>query len=273
MNIYKKTPVRKIDTIPSLKKGAKQENFRYVQEYLVRFGYLKPNTFTFDVLDEATSDGLKKFQRACERRPLGIFNKVTRKEMTEHRCAHPDLLNGIGATTECTWDKQVLRFCFSGGSKDVPDLEAFEAVRNAFRTWENEIPLTFLEVQPHLNPDIEVDWRPVDDPDLVGVSELPNMRGGTVAHADFPGNCAIVTNSVPKPLHFDDEEHTWIVGQEIDKHDIETVSLHEIGHILGLGHSTSTSDVMHHRIQANFIRRSLSTNDITRIHDLYVNHS
>lgn len=49
-----------------------------------------------------------------------------------------------------------------------------------------------------------------------------------------------------------------------------TTALHEAGHALGLEHSSSSKDVMHHRGWRN---RQLSANDIRQLQDLYANAS
>ena len=98
-------------------------------------------------------------------------------------------------------------------------------------------PLTFTEVERTPVPDVLIDWRPANDPDH-------SMVGGIIAHADFPPGCGVITNSLPRPLHFDDTEMQWNVGAAPNTYDMETVALHEIGHILGLQHSDLTATVM-----------------------------
>jgi hypothetical protein len=98
-----------------------------------------------------------------------------------------------------------------------------------------------FEVAGTANPDIFVEWRQANDPDL-------SMVGSTLAHADFPPGCTVVVNPPngmpPQPVHFDDSEHTWVDGAAANSLDIETVALQEIGHCLGLQHTTVTGSVM-----------------------------
>ena len=95
------------------------------------------------------------------------------------------------------------------------------------------------------------------------------MVGGVLAHADFPPGCSVVTNSLPKPVHFDDTEHTWNIGAAPNTFDVETVALHELGHILGLAHSNVAGSVMFPTVSSNFTKRALTQDDIDGVRSLY----
>ena len=101
------------------------------------------------------------------------------------------------------------------------------------------------------------------------MTRICSMVGGTLAHADFPPPCGVVTNTLPKPVHFDDSEHTWSDGAVANAFDIETVALHEIGHILGLGHTTVNGAVMFPTVKSNFTLRVLQNDDRDGIRSLY----
>ncbi len=84
--------------------------------------------------------------------------------------------------------------------------------------------------------------------------------GKVLAHTFYP--------SPPNPepiagdMHFDDDEN-WRIGEEVD---VFTVSLHEAGHALGLGHSDNPNSVMY-----PYYRRvtALTEDDIAAIRELY----
>lgn len=63
-----------------------------------------------------------------------------------------------------------------------------------------------------------------------------NASANVLAHANFPERFPWNTNKPPKvlPCHFDDSEHVWVNGSVLRGYGIETVALHEIGHVLEL---------------------------------------
>ena len=77
------------------------------------------------------------------------------------------------------------------------------------------------------------------------------MTGATLAHSDYPPGCGYYGNALPRPLHFDDQENAWVIGAVSGQFDVETVALHEIGHILGLLHSSVPGAVMFPTVSDN----------------------
>jgi hypothetical protein len=67
-------------------------------------------------------------------------------------------------------------------------------------------------------------------------------------------------------MHFDDAE-LWALAAGARQFDTETVALHEIGHLLGLDHSTVPRSVMFPTYGG--ARRALSQDDIAGIRSLY----
>jgi hypothetical protein len=255
-------PFAKIAKVTPTQKGDQDEDLKNVQQFLHRFGYLKKGSYEPGELDDQTSEALAKYQRANGRRATGEFNKATRDQMTTHRCGLPDMSSGIAFATTCAWNQAELTYAFDTGTGDIAGNAEFQAVRDAFQTWEQVVPLTFREVGINANPDVRIGWRPANDPDY-------SMVGGVLAHADFPPGCSVVTNTLPKPVHFDDSEHEWVLGAVPAGFDVETVALHEIGHILGLAHSSVNGAVMFASVSANTTKRVLTADDISGIQGLY----
>lgn len=255
-------PFAAVKAARSLAKGQQDPGFEAVQDFLQRFGYLRANSFQISRLDDVTAEGLTRYQRQHGLPATGSFDDQTREMMTTHRCGMPDLDNAVAFSTRCSWPNPNLTFAFEDGTNDVAGAAEFQAVRNALATWAAAAPVTFTEVGRNQNPDVAVDWRPANDPDH-------SMAGGVIAHADFPPGCGVITNSLPKPLHFDDSENQWAVGAAANSFDIETVALHEFGHILGLQHSNVAGSVMFPTVSSNSTKRALTADDLGGIHDLY----
>ncbi len=245
-----------------LAKGEHAPDFEPVQNFLQRFGYLRPGSFRGNRLDDETTEALTHYQDRQGLVRTGAFDKQTRDQMTTHRCGMPDFDSGVAFSTRCSWPHPNLTYAFEDGTNDVAGASEFEAVRNAFATWAEAAPLTFTELTTSQNPDIVIDWRPANDPDH-------SMVGGVLAHADFPPGCGVVTNTLPLPVHFDDQEHQWVIGAVANGFDVETVALHEIGHILGLQHSDVAGSVMFPSVSSNSTKRTLTADDIAGIDQLY----
>ncbi|CAB4305519.1 unnamed protein product [Prunus armeniaca] len=131
---------------------------------------------------------------------------------------------------------------------------AVGAVTRAFETWAGNTRFSFSRAKSVDSADLKIsfgsgehgDGRPFHGP------------GGVLAHAYAPANGR---------FHYDADE-TWVVGAVPGGMDLETVALHEIGHLLGLEHSSVEGAVMLPGIRAGFTQ-SLHADDIQGIKALY----
>lgn len=251
-------------SIPTAREGDRVPGIEFIQRYLLRFGYLAvpgDTELVTGTIDEVTSSALRSFQEFFGLPRTGEFDEATREAMTRPRCGLPDLASSVAFVSRCPWRQAILSFAFDIGTLDVAGTTEFQAVRAAIATWQVVCPLPFNEVGSNQSPDVLIGWRPPNDPDL-------DMTGSVIAHADFPPDCDIVTDTLPKPLHFDDE-HLWNTTGAAAALDVESVALHEFGHILGLQHSNISSAVMFPTIAFGEIKRELAQDDRDGILDLY----
>ncbi len=258
--------LKKIASLPEIGQGEQHQDLVEVQQYLRRFGYIREDAAALTAatsIDDRMSRALSRFQQRYNLEPTGELDAPTRQLMGTARCGLADIEDPLAFATMCAWDHRNLRFSIGPLSADVTNAQARAALAAAMATWAAAgVRLTFTEVAMNQNPDFIVDWRVANDPDH-------NMTGGVLAHADFPPGCSVVVANPPLPLHYDDQEHTWVIGAVAGGFDIETVGLHEIGHLLGLGHTNVNGSVMFPFVSSNFTLRALQPDDLAGIRALY----
>ncbi|KAH6855412.1 carbohydrate-binding protein [Chaetomium sp. MPI-CAGE-AT-0009] len=240
-----------------------------VHNYLKRFGFMPADASppsADSAVGEETSTAIKAFQKFFALTVDGVFGPKTRAAMSEARCGFPDLLHAVDFSVSGPWPSRKLRYAFGKMTRQLPDENvAKAAVRRALNTWANAVPgmeFKLVDINASPKPDFIIEWRPAADPDH-------SMVGGVLAHADFPPGFSIVVTGPPLPCHYDDDEHTWVDGAVANGFDIETIGLHEIGHILGLYHSSVPGAVMFPTVSANLTKRTLTPDDQQGIRNLY----
>lgn len=115
-----------------------------------------------------------------------------------------------------------------------------DAVRSALTRWDQvNLPVRFTFVDDSTRAEVTFRWRRQFDIDRTGQTDLTWDRDGHVLSA-------VVTIAT-----FDPNNHP--MGVE----DVRVVALHEIGHMLGLNHSSDSADVMY----GHTLARDLSLRD------------
>jgi hypothetical protein len=247
--------------------GTQDPDIASVQRYLTRYGYLK-KTIEPGVLDTATSEALRTFQRVMGLNPTGVLDADTAKAMEQHRCGTPDLatierVEG-GAVANfvlrgCNYSTSAFTYRFVNGTNDITGTQERNAVRNAFNTWASVLcGITFTE-RSSAPTDFEIGWFAGNHNDGSPFDGV----GNTLAHAFYPPPCG---GGHAGECHFDEAE-TWSLTGTGSTFDLETVALHEIGHLLGLDHSSVGGSVMF--ASYGGVRRALTQDDTDGIRRLY----
>ena len=115
-------------------------------------------------------------------------------------------------------------------------------------------PLTFSEVDRQA--DITIGFFSGEHGDGEGFDGVL----GTLAHAFAPPDGR---------LHLDADERWSLAGFSDTAVDLESVAVHEIGHVLGLGHSTVPQSIMFPTIRIGKRRLELDNDDVAGIQNLY----
>ena len=250
----------------NLPPDSEHEDVRQIQRLLARLGYLR-GSYERGRFDSSTQQALLLFQTRMNLPPTGTLDDGTVDALEAYRCGTPDLFPARrGASGEfvlrgCSYQAQfrTLTYSFVLGTPDLPGNREKEAVRKAFATWQRQIPIDFAEVGPSNNANFKIGWFTGDHGDGSPFDGVGNV----LAHAFYPPTCG---GTHAGKLHFDDAE-LWALAASSGQFDTETVALHEIGHLLGLDHSTVQGSVMFPTYGG--ARRALTKDDTDGIRSLY----
>ncbi len=155
------------------------------------------------------------------------------------------------------WDHVDLSWCISDITGDFDENDVVDAVQKAADEWASVSPLTFTYQSSCSGADIEMLFATDDH----GDDDPFDGAGGVLAHAYYP--------EYGGDVHYDDDE-TWtddLRDSSQQPIDLQTVALHELGHSLGLKHSSIQDAIMYTYYGGS--HRELHDDDIQGIQNIY----
>ena len=253
-----------------LKIGDKGQEVKDLHEYLKTFGYIKSDVTEItgfkidleravdlpereDIFDENTSMALILFQTFNHLPVTGILDNRSLDLMSTRRCGIPDIVEGeqVDYVIIGRWPKSDFSYRLENFTPDLSSNVVTRAISDALNQWKSASPIGFNQVST--GGDIRISWQVGDHGDGYPFDGPSNV----LAHAFYPTHGG---------LHFDDDE-TWTDNNPPSGVDLVTVAIHELGHSLGLGHSSDTNAVMYAYYTG--IRRNLNADDIAGIQAIY----
>ncbi|KAF7134991.1 hypothetical protein RHSIM_Rhsim08G0060200 [Rhododendron simsii] len=142
-----------------------------------------------------------------------------------------------------------LTYAFAGTS-----MEAKSAVARAFNTWASQTQFRFSQSQDFASADLKIGFYHGDHGDGAPF----NGANGVIAHAFAPTDGRFHYNA----------NYSFSENPAADSFHMETVALYEIGHLLGLGHSSVQAAIMWPSIPVATVK-GLNADDIQGINTLY----
>ncbi|XP_050533432.1 matrix metalloproteinase-2-like [Daktulosphaira vitifoliae] len=237
-------------------------------EFMQKFGYLDQSGPKSLISTEAIMDALKLVQKFGGLKETGNLNNETLKLMKSKRCGVSDVDQSKSqmrkkrfSISSSGWNKRSLSYYISHITPKLKVEGVKEEVQRAFQKWGKYSYLRFSEISTN-DADIIIsfgnnnhgDQYPFDGP------------GNVLAHAFFPE-----MGLLGGDIHFDESED-WTLdvnNNENNGVNFYSVAIHEMGHSLGLGHSSEPDSIMNPYYKGPRLQE-IGYDDMLGMHSLYV---
>ncbi|XP_037630474.1 collagenase 3 [Sebastes umbrosus] len=197
---------------------------------------------------------IMEMQKFFKLKVTGNLDDNTLELMKQARCGVPDIGEYNHFPRHLKWKNNNITFRILNYTPDLMKSDVDRAIRRALNIWSDVTPLIFKKLHTG-NADIMIsfgrkehgDYNPFDGPN------------GLLAHAYPPGQ------GIGGDTHFDEDE-TWT--KDSSAYNLFIVATHELGHALGMSHSTDAGALMY-PVYSYGTGYPLAEDDIEGIQALY----
>ncbi|KAL5569519.1 hypothetical protein UlMin_026094 [Ulmus minor] len=270
-------------------KGQNLSGIFELKQYLMKFGYLDNYNVVQNNLDDKNDEfddvlehAIKSYQQNYKLEVTGTLNPSTVKQMMMPRCGVPDLIPQKAKKKHHNHHHNrkliihsVSHYSFFQGSPRWPPSKTHltyrfrssvlvygtenisSIVARAFEKWAQVSHFSFEMVSATTK---------------VANIEIGFHRGSHGDNLPFDGHLGTLAHAYSPPIglfHFDADE-AWSENPGPNEVDLESVALHEIGHLLGLGHNLNdVGSIMYPSVNLGTTKRYLNADDIEGVRALY----
>lgn len=243
--------------------GATGEDVRAVHAYLKRAGYFPNEKLAREypawrpvvarapqdasVYDERTVEAVGRMQTNYGLAATGVVDEPTRIRLREHRCGFPDGLETLDPSNKYSVDS------LNGAGIPAPNASYFLNIfaPDAVNRFNGALNSWMAVTDQHFIPGGEADL----DIFYASNSDLGGLLMGTGPSPWPKSNRRIRVNY----------EVAWYYGASVlvpgNQTDFQSAVVHELGHAMGLGHSSEHSAVMYPTLGPGVYRRDLHLDD------------
>jgi matrix metalloproteinase-14 (membrane-inserted) len=244
-----------VDSAPTVN----AEIHKKAKSYLRTFGHINKDSDD-SITDDDLTSGLRSIQKMAGLPETGQLDDATQALMKTPRCGLPDKHPGIANRTRryatvSKWPTNYLKYYVSNGpASSLTAAQVSGIIRRAFQFWTDVACLNISAAPTMTAAQLQLSFQRYNH----GDGNSFDGPGKILGHSFYP------TYGI---IHFDNSE-TW-TDSTFAGTNLLQVAVHEIGHSLGLAHSSIKSAVMYPYYGGYQPSFSLNPDDIAGIKRLY----